>query len=48
MIDKMVLEVVGPWFHFTTYSREDKYKDRYFVKERSSKYEERQQGHLVT
>ena len=30
------------------YSRENEYKGRYFVKERSSKYKERQQGCLAT
>jgi len=28
-----------------TYSRKEKYKGRHFVKKRSSRYKERQQGH---
>ena len=44
----MVLEAAGLWFYLTTYPEKNKHKDKYFVKEISSKYEERQQKCSVT
>jgi len=41
MTGQMVLEAAGLQFHFTTYSRENKYEGRHFIKERSSKYKGR-------
>ena len=42
MTSKMVFEVGRLWLHTTTYSGKDKYQSRCFIKERSSKYHERQ------
>ena len=41
MIGQIVLKATGLQFHLMTYSGENKYKGRHFVKERSSKYKER-------
>ena len=38
----MVFQVVRLQSHSTTYSKEKKYKSRYFVKKRSSKYKKKQ------
>jgi len=35
---KIVSQITKLWFHFILYSREDKYKNRYFVKKKSSEY----------
>jgi len=37
---KIVFQVTRLWFHFITYSRKDKYKGRYFVEKKSSRYQE--------
>jgi len=39
---KMIFEVTRLWLHTVTYSRKDKYQDRYFIKEESSWYHKRQ------
>ena len=41
MIGQIVLEAAELQFYLMTYSGENKYKDRHFVKERSSKYKGR-------
>jgi len=41
------LDVTRLQFYSVTYSRKDKYKGRYFVKKRSSRYKGRQQGCLT-
>ena len=41
MIGQIVLKATGLQFHLMTYSGENKYKGRHFVKERSSKYKGR-------
>ena len=39
----MVPEITRQWFHAITYSRENKYKGKYLIKERPSKYTRQQQ-----
>ena len=39
----MISQAIGLWFYFMTYSRENKYKSRYFVKKGSCGYKEQQQ-----
>ena len=41
----MVLQAARLWFHFTTYSRKNKYKNRHTIKKKSSRHEEKQQRH---
>ena len=44
----MVFQAARLWFYFIIYSRKDKYKIGYFIKEGSSRYKRWQQGYQNT